>query len=74
MAHLAGRLAEQDVLRPGVGEKEAADVLFLLTSFDAFDLLYTGRGLPPDEVGRLLVETAERTLCRPDQDAGSVGG
>jgi hypothetical protein len=38
--------------------------LWLITSFDAFDLLYTGRGLPVDEVGRLLVATAERAVCR----------
>jgi hypothetical protein len=31
---------------------------------DAFDLLYTGRGLPADEVGRLLGEMAERAVCR----------
>ena len=28
--------------------EQAADVLWLLTSFDGFDLLYTGRGLPAD--------------------------
>jgi AcrR family transcriptional regulator len=64
IAYLAKRLAEQDELRPGVGEDEAAHVLYLLTTFDAFDALYTGRGLPADEVGRLLVATAERTVCR----------
>ena len=47
-----------------LGEREAADILYLLTTFDAFDALYTGRGLPADEVGRLLVATAERAVCR----------
>lgn len=64
MAHLAKRLAEQEILRPDVTENEAADVLWLLTSFDSFDLLYTGRGLPVDEVARRLTATVERSLCR----------
>jgi AcrR family transcriptional regulator len=62
MDHLAGRLAEQRRLRAGIGAKEAADLLWILTSFDAFDLLFTGRGLPVDEVARVLVGTAERSL------------
>jgi AcrR family transcriptional regulator len=64
MAYLAQRLAEQDVLRPGVTVDQAADLLWLLTSFDSFDLLYTGRGLSADEVAQVLVTTAERGLCR----------
>ena len=64
MAYLAPRLAEQDVLRPDLSAADAADMLFVMTSFDAFDLLYTGRGLPVDEVGRLLGGTAERAVCR----------
>jgi hypothetical protein len=64
MARLAHRLAEQGVLRPEVTVDDAAHILWLTTSFDAFDLLYTGRGLPADEVARLLVATAERAICR----------
>jgi len=64
MAYLARRLAEQDLLRPDVTVDAAAHVLWMITSFDAFDLLYTGRGLPVDEVARLLVATAERAVCR----------
>ena len=64
MEYLAGRLAEQDQLRADVTADEAADVLWMLTSFDSFDLLYTGRGLPADEVARILTETAERTVCK----------
>jgi hypothetical protein len=56
--------AGQEILRPDITEHEAADVLWLLTSFDSFDLLYTGRGLPVDEVARRLTATAERSLCR----------
>lgn len=62
MASLARRLAEQGRLRPGVGVDDAAHTLWVLASFDAFDLLRTGRGLPLDDVVRILVETAERAL------------
>jgi AcrR family transcriptional regulator len=65
MAHLAQRLAEQHVLRPDVTVEQAAHLLWLLTSFDSFDLLYTGRGLPTDEVAEVLITTAERSLVVP---------
>ncbi len=64
MTYLAQRLAERDVLRPDVTVDEAADLLWLLASFDSFDQLYTGRGLSVDEVARVLISTAERSLCR----------
>ena len=64
MQHLARRLEEQGELRDDVTVEEAADVLWMLASFEAFDALYTGRGLPTDDVARLLAATAERTLCR----------
>jgi hypothetical protein len=34
----------------------------VLTSFEAFDLLYAGRRLQPAEVARVLVEMAERDV------------
>ena len=64
MASRARRLAEQEALRPDVTEAEAAHLLWLLTSFDAFDVLYTGRSLPAGQVAVALITTAERTLCR----------
>jgi AcrR family transcriptional regulator len=64
MADLAQRLADQGQLRSGVTVAGAAHMLWLATSFDAFDVLYTGRGLPVEEVGRLLAEMAERVICR----------
>ena len=64
MVHLARRLAEQDALRPDVTATDAADLLWLLTSFDGFDQLYTGRNLTVDHVARVLSTTAERSLCR----------
>jgi AcrR family transcriptional regulator len=75
MAYLAQRLAEQHLLRDDVTVDQAAHLLWLLTSFDGFDLLYTGRGLSADEVADILVTTAERTLCRarPSSGSGSSG-
>jgi AcrR family transcriptional regulator len=64
MQYLAGRLAEQGVLRADVTVDEAADVLWVLASFASFDALSTGRGMATDDVARTLVAMAERTLCR----------
>jgi AcrR family transcriptional regulator len=64
MAYLAQRLAEQGLLRADVTVERAADVLWMLTGFDSFDLLFAGRGLPADEVADILIDIAERTLCR----------
>jgi AcrR family transcriptional regulator len=63
--HRAERLADQHGLRPDVTVDEAANLLWVLTSFDAFDLLYTGRGLAIDEAAGLLCRAAERSLCVP---------
>ncbi|HWT22227.1 MAG TPA: TetR/AcrR family transcriptional regulator [Solirubrobacteraceae bacterium] len=64
MARVARRLAEQGFLRDDVTAQEAADVLWVLTSFDGFDLLYTGRGLGVEQVARTLTDAAERSLLR----------
>jgi AcrR family transcriptional regulator len=64
MARLARRLGEQDLLRPGVSVEDAEDILWVLTSFESFDLLYTGRGLSTEEVADLLFATAERALLK----------
>jgi AcrR family transcriptional regulator len=53
-AHLVSRLAAAGRLRSGVSADEAADVLYVLTSFDTFDQLFTDRQLPPDTVERRL--------------------
>lgn len=64
IAHLAQRLEEGKVLRDGVTVDEAADLLWMLTSFEAFELLHTGRRLSIDDAIGVLVDTAERALCR----------
>jgi hypothetical protein len=45
--------------------EEANDVLWVITSFESFDLLYTGRGLPLDIVVERLTGAAERSLMTP---------
>lgn len=64
MLWLARRLARRGFLREGLGAKRAADLLWILTSFDAFDLLYSGRGLSANQVARVLVELADRDVIR----------
>ena len=64
MDRLAGRLEEQGHLRDDVDAGQAADLMWVLTSFDSFDALYTGRGLSVEEVVDRLTVTAERTLLR----------
>jgi uncharacterized protein YciI len=67
MGWLAGRLRDEGHLRAGVTAEDAAHLLWVQTSFDAYDLLATGRGLDVDEAVRILVETAEQALLK---DAG----
>ncbi|WP_448810898.1 TetR/AcrR family transcriptional regulator [Agromyces bauzanensis] len=59
---MAERLAEQGHLRPGVTVEEAADILWVVTGFDTFDQLYTGRGLSEEDTAARLVAMAERFL------------
>jgi hypothetical protein len=63
MAHLAHRLAEQEILRRDVTAGQAADLLWVLTSFESFDLLYTGRALTADQTAETLIGAAERSLA-----------
>jgi len=57
------RLADADLLRPDITD-EAADILWVLTSFDTFDLLCTGRGDTVDIIAKRLATIAERSLYR----------
>jgi hypothetical protein len=62
MMSLARRLARAGALRQGLTAKQAADRLWVLTSFDAFDLLYSGRGRSARAVARVLVDMAGRSV------------
>jgi AcrR family transcriptional regulator len=72
MRHLARRLAEDGVLRDDVSVKQAADMLWVLTSFEAFDLLHAGRGLSVDKTIATLTAMAERAVCREVSPASPV--
>ena len=63
MEQLAQRLSDQGILREGVTVEAATDLLCLLTSFNSFDQLYTGRKLHAEQVAETLALTAERSLC-----------
>lgn len=65
MRALAQRLKDQGYLREGIGVTEAADVLWVLTSFDTFDQLFTGRNLSDGTVAKRVVAMAERELLTP---------
>ena len=64
IAQLSKRLADGGHLRDGVSAKQATDVIWLLAGFDAFDQLFTVRGLSARATARTLIEMAERTLLR----------
>lgn len=64
MRRLAERMREQDVLRDDVTVEEAADVLWVITSFETYAQLRRGRGLTPQQVGERLLAMTRRTLYR----------
>ncbi|MCP2344402.1 TetR/AcrR family transcriptional regulator [Nonomuraea roseoviolacea] len=74
MDDLARRLHDQGALRDGLTAGDAGHLLWLHTSFDAFDLLHSGRSLPADTVAALLADAAEHALCRPSDTPSSTGG
>jgi AcrR family transcriptional regulator len=65
-AHLARGLHDQGYLRAGVSVEEATDILNVLTSFQAFDELFSGSGLDAEMVADRLIAIGERSLCRAD--------
>ena len=65
LLHLATRLHDSGDLVAGLTPAEAADCLWVITSFDTFDQLYTGRRLARANVAELLVGLAERAICTP---------
>lgn len=65
VTRLAGRLADEGQLRPGCSRHRAIDVLWLLSSFEAFDQLRGRRSLPTEEVAAVLVDLAGRLLGGP---------
>lgn len=64
MRGLARRLREQGQLRDGVSVDEATELLTVATSFQAFDELFHGLGLPQEVVAERLIALGERAVCR----------
>ncbi len=64
MSDLAQRLDQARLLRPELSVDDAADTLWLCSSFDAFDLLYRHRRGDVEQVAQRLVDVAETSICR----------
>ena len=62
MRELARRLHRQRVLRPRLSVEVAASILFVLSSFEAFDQLYSGWGLNANACGSRLVAMSHASL------------
>ena len=62
---MAERLAAEGHLHPDLTVDEATDILWVITSFETFDQLYTGRGLGEEDTAARLITMAERALWAP---------
>lgn len=62
MTNLARQLRDQGALRSGMTVAQAADLLWVLSSFDTFDQLFNGRHLSSRAVANRLVALAEHAL------------
>src|SRR5215472_266236 len=62
MRDLAKRLRDQQRLRAGVSAGEASAVLWVLTSFETFDQLFSGWGLDARTCGTRIVAMARSSL------------
>jgi AcrR family transcriptional regulator len=62
MRRLAARLHEQGYLAEGLSQGVAAHYLWVITSFESFDALHSGRGLSVARSAELLVGMAERAV------------
>jgi hypothetical protein len=71
-----GRRSRDGAIGPGARRAKAAgrcprrgdrNILTIITSFAAFDELFTGSGLAADVVADRLIAMAERSICR-DED------
>jgi AcrR family transcriptional regulator len=68
LTRLVERLAAAGRLAAGGSQRRAVDVLWLLSSFEAFDQLFTARQLPVEEAAGVLFDLAARLLTQPPQE------
>lgn len=64
MRQLAERLHDSQLLRPDTSVDEAADLLWVLSSFDSYDQLHVGRRRTTTQVAHILLTTIRRSLLR----------
>jgi AcrR family transcriptional regulator len=62
MRYQAGRLAEQNKLRPGVSPERAAILLWLLTDVATYGALRTTWGMDSEQIGEFIESVASRYL------------
>lgn len=62
---VAAALAKAKVLRPGLGARDAGDVIHALASPELYHLLVVDRGWTPDRYERWLAEALAAQLLRP---------
>jgi AcrR family transcriptional regulator len=62
---IARSLARAGALRPGLRERDAADIIHALMSPEIYRLLVLDRGWPPDRYERWLTETLVDQVLRP---------
>lgn len=60
--YMAQRLREEGHLPETIGDQEAVDIIWMITSFETFSDLYSNRDLTADEVSQRLRTMAERSL------------
>jgi AcrR family transcriptional regulator len=65
LTRLVERLADAGQLAAGCSQRRAVDMLWLLSSFQAFDQLFTGRQLPVEEVAGVLLDLATGSVTQP---------
>ena len=63
LGRMVDRLSQSGVLRPGYPPQRAVDFLWLLTSFDAYDMLSQGRKLSQDRVAERLTALAGAVIA-----------
>jgi TetR/AcrR family transcriptional regulator, regulator of autoinduction and epiphytic fitness len=69
---IAGSLARARALRPGLRERDAADIIHALMSPEVYRLLVLDRGWPRDRYERWLTETLiDQVLPPPDRSTSS---
>ena len=59
--NIVGRLADQALLKPGLGRREAVDRLYLLSSFEAFERLRSA-GNSVDTIAARLTDLADEAV------------